>query len=513
MQGRSSSSLARCSPRRSPSANAAFATGAVAGTDRNRPPSRHVAASAGRAGNLFSHPSARVSSQPFIEPPRSVELEGAATFGHSEVSSSGRTDSESAANASQLVASGWEGSSHDSPIAFRQWHADASLPAFLGLVRFAHSLTARNRGTRPIVGGSKIGYTHTYVEKVKDQRSGKDYLRVRIDIELKLKRDKDVSVIKMQYGTIETLDGQVLRLDTRTLVGEDHDLRAHGDVIRGEMILKLDGNGEHQSLKIPWGPEVRGPYAPEQSMARKPMKEHETTGPADVHSGFEQDRRHHAVFSCDRAGDHGRRLDAPAPARRADDPGRRQAPDGIQQHDVGRLRAVRSSKPSKTLFGKLVTYRTTKEGAMAPGGPIQFDLITGTVIKTPRPHPQRGTDPIRQVSARRSAAATSPRPSPPTRDRPFKHENDQDSAILVVQSLGPLDGQPGPAEVDAQYLKPNVLITSQDSRVRSLAQASHARRGRSLGQGPAHESLGFPEHHATRISGSVSRGRAKSPAT
>ena len=41
------------------------------------------------------------------------------------------------------------------------------------------------------------------------------------------------------------------------------------------MIFKLDGNGEHQELKIPWGPEVRGPYAPEQSMARKPMTENE----------------------------------------------------------------------------------------------------------------------------------------------------------------------------------------------------------------------------------------------
>ena len=42
------------------------------------------------------------------------------------------------------------------------------------------------------------------------------------------------------------------------------------------MNFKLDGNGDQQNLKIPWGPDVRGPYAPEQSMARKPMKEHET---------------------------------------------------------------------------------------------------------------------------------------------------------------------------------------------------------------------------------------------
>ena len=51
---------------------------------------------------------------------------------------------------------------------------------------------------------------------LKRSRTGaRIYLRVRIDMELRLKRDKDVSIVKMQYGTIETLDGEVLRLDTQ----------------------------------------------------------------------------------------------------------------------------------------------------------------------------------------------------------------------------------------------------------------------------------------------------------
>ena len=72
------------------------------------------------------------------------------------------------------------------------------------------------------------------------------------------------------YGTIETLDGQVLRLDTRTQAGEGQDLRVHGDVIGGRMKLIMEGAGEPQSKVISWGPEVRGPYGPEQSMARSP---------------------------------------------------------------------------------------------------------------------------------------------------------------------------------------------------------------------------------------------------
>src|SRR5262245_15769959 len=119
------------------------------------------------------------------------------------------------------------------------------------------------------LAGTKTGFIHTWVEKVTDR--GRDFVRVRIDIEQRVKRRDDEAVIKLMYGTIETQDGQVLRLDTRTQAS-GQDLRARGDVINGQMKLMLEGAGRPQAQSIPWGPEVRGPYAPEQSMARKPMK-------------------------------------------------------------------------------------------------------------------------------------------------------------------------------------------------------------------------------------------------
>lgn len=122
------------------------------------------------------------------------------------------------------------------------------------------------------LAGSKIGWVHTYVEKVKSR--GKEYQRVRVDIEQSLKRGQDIAVTKLSYGTIETLDGQVLKLDTLTLAGTQK-LRAHGDVIKGAMTLILDSGGQPQKLVIPWTSDVRGPYAAEQSMAKKPMKENE----------------------------------------------------------------------------------------------------------------------------------------------------------------------------------------------------------------------------------------------
>ena len=81
---------------------------------------------------------------------------------------------------------------------------------------------------------------------------------MRVDVEQRLKRGRDIAVTKLSYGTIETLDGQVLKLDTLTSAGKQN-LRAHGDVIKGAMTLILDSGGQPQKLVIPWSSDVRGP--------------------------------------------------------------------------------------------------------------------------------------------------------------------------------------------------------------------------------------------------------------
>ena len=231
------------------------------------------------------------------------------------------------------------------------------------------------------LGGSKIGYIHVFVESVKDR--GREYLRVRIDIELRLKRREDVAVTKLMYGTIETLDGQVLKLDTRTQVG-NQDLRVHGNVIDGEMKLIIDGGGQEQSKTIPWGSEVRGPYAPEQSMARKPLKEHETRALEDVHSGAEQglltSQLRARTIQPVLLGDGSQRA-----LLRVD---QTTVVDGKPQPEYDARIYVDAEgqvlKSEQDVMGGIVIYRTTKENAMSPGGPVQFDLILDTVVKVSR---------------------------------------------------------------------------------------------------------------------------------
>jgi hypothetical protein len=327
------------------------------------------------------------------------------------------------------------------------------------------------------LGGSKIGHVHTFVEKV--QYKGKEYQRVRIHIEQRLKRDKDISVVNLEYGTIETLDGEVLRLDTRILAGDGKDIRAHGDVIGGKMRLILE-SGERQELVIPWSSDVRGPYAPEQSMARKPMNENE--------------RRDLKMFIaelnkiCDITisaggiepvilGDGSTRpLLRVAQTTHIDGKPRPEFDTTMWADSSGQV-----LKGEHDIFGGIVMYRTTKEAATSMGGPIQFDLIKSTVIKIGRviSDPEQ----TRQVKYRVTLKSGDPTQTIPTDSRQSvqltTRANEASSdpktagpldAMLDVKTAGILDGQPGPAEVDAQYSKPNVLITSADSRVVALSE-------------------------------------------
>jgi hypothetical protein len=316
------------------------------------------------------------------------------------------------------------------------------------------------------LGGAKIGFIHTSVEQLKEK--GKDFLRVRIDIEQELKRGKDLAVTRLSYGTIETPAGQVLKLDTLTMAGQgNRELRAHGNVIRGKMNLILEGAGQQQQLQIPWSAEVRGPYAAEQSMARQPMAENEQRSlkmfMPDLNKICEvqlQSRAHERVV----LGDKSYRSLLRVEQTHTVDGKRRPEFDATLWVDThGQV-----LKSEQDLFGGIVIYRTTEEGARSPAGPIKFDLIKSTVIKVaPKiPTPER-TRSVKYRLTLKEGDLSEVIPNDARQE--LQPGPDKNSAILIVKSAGLLDGAPGPAEVDPQFTKPNALITSQDGAVRSLA--------------------------------------------
>ncbi len=337
------------------------------------------------------------------------------------------------------------------------------LAAALGLV-FSAAARAQESWDAIFLGGTKVGHVHTYLEKVKNQ--GREYVRVRIDMEQKLRREQDFSVTRLTYGTIETLEGQVLRLDTLTETGEQR-IRTYGDVIRGQMKLVMDVGGVKQELMIPWGADVRGPYAAELSMARKPMKEHETRTLKMFMPSYNK--------VCDIA------LEAQAiePTVMGDKTNRsllrieqKTTSDGKRKPEFDvRLWADSEGQVLKQevdILGGYVQYRTTKEAALADGGKDQLDLIAATVIKVK--HTLPSADQTRMVRYNLTFKDADPASIIPVDSRQSLQAGPtKNSAILEVKTMGPLDGPAGAAEVDAQYLRANPLVTSDDRQVRLLA--------------------------------------------
>ncbi|WP_165244127.1 transglutaminase-like domain-containing protein [Paludisphaera soli] len=314
------------------------------------------------------------------------------------------------------------------------------------------------------LAGNKIGYIHTFIEKVTEK--GRPLHRVRVDTVLSFRRGDDVVTQKMMYGTIETPEGEVLRLDTRTLTS-DNEIRVYGDAIKGQMKLILEGTKQRQEQVIPWGPEVRGPYAAEQSMAAKPMTEGESRTLKmyipDLNRVVDIELKAGPTSDIE-LGDGAKR-----PLRKVE---QLATLDGQARPELSAVLWVDAGgqvlKQDVDLLGGMTTYRTTEQGAKAPGGRIKYDQIRGTIVKTAREIPT----PYQTRSIKYLVTLKDEDPTkiiPADRRQSLQASGDGKSATLTIQTMGPNDGEAGTAAVDPEFLRPNGMITSGDARVKRLA--------------------------------------------
>ncbi|HMB04986.1 MAG TPA: transglutaminase family protein, partial [Isosphaeraceae bacterium] len=339
----------------------------------------------------------------------------------------------------------------------------------LGLVHFGLAgpppARAQESWDAVFIAGAKVGHIHTFVEPVKDR--GRDLLRVRVDTVLNFKRDNDQVTTKLQYGTIETLDGQVLRLDTRTLASTQ-EMRAYGDVIDGKMTLILGGGGQRQQVTIPWGPEVRGPYAAEQSLSRSPMKLGESRDLKmfipDLNKICDIQLTAKRQEAVELGGGVKRPLLRVEQTTLLEGKSRPEFDVTLWVDPSGQV-----FKSAQDILGGMVTYRTTREGATAPGSLAKFDLILNSVIKVKHPIPK--PESTRAIKYRVSVKDDEPAKILPTdRRQSLRPGADRKSALLEVRTAGPRDGSPDPEPADDQFLRPNALVTSEDPKIVELAR-------------------------------------------
>jgi Transglutaminase-like superfamily len=318
------------------------------------------------------------------------------------------------------------------------------------------------------LAGSKVGYMRIRVIPVKEPgKDGERKLRnVLVDFVLSLKRGNDTSPTEIQYGTIETPEGQVLRLDTRMLASTQI-IQVHGDVINGKMLLKIENGKQKQELSIPWPSDTYGPYGAELSLSRNPIKPGEvrkvkTYVPA-VNKIVEATLTAKALEPVALGGSANRDLLR------------------IEQ-EVTYLDGKKAPEMKSTLWideggqilktftddgGGMTTYRTTREAAMRDSP--KADQITANLIKIPRKinNAENTRDVIYKVTL------TNIEPSecfPTDRRQTLQPGASPMTALLQVKTAGPEVGGPGPESVDPEFLRPNPLITSNDQGVMALAR-------------------------------------------
>jgi transglutaminase-like putative cysteine protease len=318
------------------------------------------------------------------------------------------------------------------------------------------------------LGGTKVGHMRTRVEPVKDDQ--KQLTRIRVNFFLQFKRGKDTSTIEVEYGTIETPEGQVLRLDTRTHAS-NNTLRVHGDVIAGKMKLKIENGDQMQEQVIDWSPDTFGPYGVEMSLARNPIKPGETrqlkTFIPDYNKIGIAVLTARGLETVGLGGGLNREL------LRID---QEISFDGKKSPELNTSFWIEPNGQILKSFtdanGGMITYRTTRDAATRGLG--QFDLLKDSITKLARqiPNPEA----TRAISYKLTMNGINPTEIfPNDRRQTIKPGSDPNTATLDVTTAGPFVGEPGPAQVEPEFLASNPLITSTDPVVIKLARLAVGR--------------------------------------
>jgi hypothetical protein len=311
------------------------------------------------------------------------------------------------------------------------------------------------------VGAFKVGHNHIRVDQQPDRRDPtKKYLRVQVNTVLSFVRNGNQTQMEMRYGTIETLEGSVLRLETRTLTGQD-ELQVKGELRGDEMHLELIGGGQRAERMVPWGGDIRGPYGAEQSLAHEPLKPGESRDVKMYIPDMNEVVTTHLKAKEDEkvalgGGEVRTLLRVEQTFTGADGKPRPELETTFWVDKGGQV-----LKSHSALLGGMDMYRTTEKFAKAPND--RFDLTAATIVKT---KVITNSDQRRDIVYRVTLKDADPKEVfPEDRRQSLRPGKAPGQALLVVKTAA--DNRVGPAEdkPDPACLRPNPLINSEDSVV------------------------------------------------
>jgi len=300
------------------------------------------------------------------------------------------------------------------------------------------------------VEGTKLGYGRTaqtpFVEH--DQ----SLVRVEEQIHYSVSRNGQQSEEKIASSAIETAAGQLLRFQTE-IQSSPEAIVTCGRVHDGQMEFTTATTGKTTTSSTPWPAGVGGFKATEESLRNQPMQPGEHRTLAGLMVGFNQIAQIEMTAVA---------FEPTALLTYSEDLLRIQWTATLPKGNV--IGAVwwtdRTGEVMKMQLDALrqVTFRTTREIALAESGPKQFDLLQSTTVRVNRPldHPGR----TRQVRYRVQLESEDP-------SRVF--------SAGLSQRVTPID--PHTAEIVVRAIRPG-----QPAAEPALGTAGAASAGNSAGR-------------------------------
>jgi len=231
-----------------------------------------------------------------------------------------------------------------------------------------------------LIEGNKVGYGRTATKRLTEH--GQDLNQVEEEVHFSVTRNGQPSDQRIVSTGVETPAGQLLRFRTEIDSGSAP-IVTTGEVRDGDMCFQTISAGTVTRLFIPWASGVGGFKATEESLANQPMQPGEHRLLKGLMVGFNQIADIEMVAVA---------YEPTTMLNYSDELLRIQWTATLPKgNTIGAIWWTNhDGQVMKTQLDALhqVTFRTTREIALAESGPPRFDLLLSTTIRVNRPIPQ-----------------------------------------------------------------------------------------------------------------------------
>ncbi len=317
--------------------------------------------------------------------------------------------------------------------------------------------------------GTKAGHLRSVFQELPGG-DGK-IIEASTELELNLIRFDQPLQLKFSMANQETPDGRVLAVVIRQSLSKDQHITRKGKVEGKDLVLRTElGNNPPTEKKIPWSDKALGLYAQERVFQNRKLEPNTKFDFLKFDPTFDtilktyveiKDYEEVALLK-------GERKRLLRTETRIDKIMNIEFPVEIAWIDKDG-EAVKRQMEIPGL-GQLVTYRTTKEVALAKGGKAPVDIGLSTLVKMSKGIPQ----PLeaKEVTYRvRLKGVENAKTAFVTDERQEIRNLKEEEFDLVVRGSSAPDPKAKPnQDLPAEYLKSNHFLTSDDDKVKAHAK-------------------------------------------